>query len=764
MEEEKRINSLTALVAVERALYSFDRLYSYVIPHELIGIVEKGKRVLAPFGRGAKKITGLVMDIKQTEFEAGSLKTISEVLDSEVYLNTEMLSLVHWLKENTFCTYYDAVKCILPPVLRNPENAEKRLTGKTERIVKLSNDDLPNDLDLTPKQKSVISVLENNSASIKELCYICSVTPAVITNLIKKGILEEYRQPVAQTSDELIPERDVSDIELSDVQKQAFDGLHKLMNSPDPKCALLRGITGSGKTSVFIKLIGEALDKGKNAIVLVPEISLTPQTIAIFKGYFGDNAAVIHSGLSMTQRTDEYKRIRNGSARIVVGTRSAIFAPIDNIGIIVIDEEGEHTYKSERSPRYHARDIAKQRCFKHNSLLLLSSATPSMDSYRKSQIGKYSLFELTERYSGNALPDVHIIDMKIEAAMGNHSNFSEALAAEIRHNLQIGEQSLILLNRRGYYTYVCCIVCGEVSMCPNCMVPLTCHISGGTSAAGGMRTQASVCHYCGLIRSYLHSCPKCMSRFIKQSGTGTQRIEDELQELFPEARILRMDADTTMTKGAYERGFSAYGNREYDIMVGTQMIAKGLDFSNVTLVGVLLIDKSLYAGDYLGYERTFSLITQVVGRSGRGEKKGRAFLQTYTPEHYVLKLAARQDYRGFYEEEAAIRETMLFPPFCDLCVVETMSVSEKSAENAAHTFIDILAEQLKKEKTRLPIRVLGPVKSGVGNINSKFRYRIIVKCKNTAAFRKVMSDSLTAALSDKSDKGFGFCGVSVWFE
>ena len=769
-----------ALVAVEKALYSFDRLYSYAIPYELEKSVEAGKRVLVPFGLGSRKITGMVFAVKDAELKNPSetgerrIKKISEVLDKEdVYMNAEMLKLAMWLKENTFCTYYGAVRCILPPVLRNAQQLPR---DKGERIVRLADgvelldncqifipdSPLSTELIVTPKQKSVIEVLENNSASIKEVSYLCGVSTSVVTNLIKKGIVEEFTQKSVLLEDELendenrALQKSADDIVLTDEQGQAFCSLINLMDAGEAKCALLHGITGSGKTSVFIKLVGETLKTGKSALILVPEISLTPQTIAIFKSFFGnsdyaDNGiAVIHSGLSMGKRTQEYKRIRSGSAKIVLGTRSAVFAPLDNIGLIIIDEEGEHTYKSERSPRYHVRDIAKQRCFKHKALLLLASATPSMDSYRKAKIGKYTLLELNNRYSGNALPDVHIIDMKLENAMGNKGNFSEPLLKALRQNLEKGEQSLILLNRRGYYTYVCCIACGEVSMCPNCGVALTYHKAGGNL----------LCHYCGFLKQSAEACDKCSSRFIKRTGTGTQRVQDELLEIFPSARILRMDADTTMTKGAYERGFGSFGNHEYDIMVGTQMIAKGLDFPNVTLVGILLIDNSLYAGDYLGYERTFSLITQVVGRSGRGGKKGRAYLQTFTPDHYVLRLAARQDYLGFYEEEAAIRQTLLFPPFCDLCVTEVCNAMESNAFEAAKAFVEIFEESLKSVNP-IPIRVLGPVKNGVGSINGRFRYRLIIKCRNSPIFRDVMSRSLIQA---HSDKRFTHCRVNAWFE
>ena len=762
--ENNNATGLIALVAVERALYSFDRLYTYAVPYELEDAVGAGKRVLVPFGRGTRKIAGMVFEVKTSEYNPVITKKISEVLDDQAHMNAEMLELATWLKENTFCTYYNAVRCILPPVLRAVTGGNP-LKDKTEKVVRLAveceTDDIPANSPLykppykfTPKQKSVMEALENHSASVKELCYLCGVTPSVVSTLIKKGIVEEFVQPVVlETEPEVLPQREASDIVLTEEQSAAFDALVALSRSGEPKCALLHGITGSGKTSVFIKLVGEVLQSGKTALILVPEISLTPQAIAIFRSFFGGHAAVVHSGLSMSARTSEYKRIRDGLAPIVIGTRSAVFAPLDNIGLIVIDEEGEHTYKSERSPRYHVRDLAKQRCFKHNALLLLASATPSMDSYRKAQTGKYTLLQLNRRYGGNALPDVHIVDMKMEHASGNTGNFSRALLSALRDNLDKGEQSLLLLNRRGYNTFINCVACGDVAKCPHCGIALTLHRTN----AGGILS----CHYCGHLKQYADKCGQCGSRFVRHTGTGTQRIEDELQSLLPQAKILRMDADTTMTKGAYQRGFGSFGNREYDIMVGTQMIAKGLDFPAVTLVGVLLIDNSLYAGDYIGYERTFSLITQVVGRSGRGDKKGRAFLQTFTPEHYVLNLAARQDYPGFYTEEAAIRQTLLFPPFCDIVIIEVCGVIEKSVAYAAAAVIEILDRLLKELPKPIPVRALGPVKSGVGNVNGRFRYRVVVKCRNSAALRGVISRCIAAS---GNDKRFEHCGVNGWFE
>lgn len=779
-----------AAVAVEKTTFAFDSLFTYEIPSGLD--ISIGMRVIVPFGRTDKHRIGVVFSLTD-EKPAGKIKSIFAAADENVVVTDEMLSLAEFMREQTFCTYYDAVRTMLPPglalyinekhsfnisrarlaeadgelseeekelvaalsscendnaaeeLLKLPENAktvkalsEKGIVMLHESVRRRVGDavektvapvpELPEGLKLSPKQSLVLDTLsEVGAASLKELCYLCGVTDSVIRRLADKGALvlsdtEVYRSDGANTE---ITES-LSDIHFSPLQQRTYDGLLELLTADEPKCALLHGITGSGKTSVFIKLIEYCANIGKTAILLIPEISLTPQTVNKFRGLFGNTVAIIHSSLSLGRRADEYKRIRSGEARIVIGTRSAVFAPLDNIGIIVMDEEGEHTYKSESSPRYHARDIAKQRCFRHKALLLLASATPSFDSYYNALNGRYALFEMNERYSNAVLPDVKMIDMRVEAEKGNRTNFSSELIEQLSINLDRGEQSMLLLNRRGYHTYISCISCGAVSECPNCSIPLTYH----------KVNNSLICHYCGFRRPMPNACEKCGSKFLFSSGTGTQRIEDEIKQFFPEARILRMDADTTMSKYSYEKRFAEFANNQYDIMVGTQMIAKGLNFENVTLVGVLLIDKSLYAGDYLGYEKTFSLITQVVGRSGRGVKKGRAYLQTFSPDHYVLELAARQDYKGFYEQEAQVREALIFPPYCDLCMIAFSSAEESAVNAAAASFRDLLSRQTAEYGKSMPVIILGPTSSG--RINGSFRAKIIVKCRNNRQFRDML--------------------------
>ncbi|MBP3921754.1 MAG: primosomal protein N' [Ruminiclostridium sp.] len=800
-----------ASVVVDKALFSFDIAFDYILPENCDVVV--GQRVVVPFGKGGKKRVGLIKAIRK-DVPDNRLKEIFCLVNDGIILNEEMLSLVDWLKENTFCTYFDAVKTILPggmalnvsekyqlneDFLKNPDSfalteteksyaamlmacqsvkelndiieygfedgkkqyisklveksvllvadvIKQRVGDETEKNVRLTDYYLNGEYtenkgkSLTPKQKKVVDFLEDAvSASVKEVIYTCTVTKAVISNLEKTNVVETFDNVISRSlTADAQAVKNIDDIILSDEQNNVYNGLTALMDEEAPRCALLKGVTGSGKTTVFLKLIDKALKSGQTALMLVPEISLTPQMVRNFTDIFGNKVAVIHSNLSLGQRMDEYKRIRDGEATVVIGTRSAVFAPLQNIGVIVIDEEGEHTYKSEKSPRYHARNVAKQRAFYHKATLLLASATPSLDSAYNAEIGKYKLFEMKNRYSRSLLPEVYIVDMKVENELLNRSNFSRVLVDEINENLNKGEQTILLLNRRGYHTYMNCIKCGEVYSCPNCNIPLTYH----------KHNNSLICHYCEYTEHFSGKCKACGSKFIHSSGTGTQRIEDELEMLFPKARILRMDADTTMSKSSYETNFDKFKKGEYDIMVGTQMIAKGLDFENVTLVGVLMIDKSLYAGDYLGYEKTFSLVTQVVGRCGRGSKKGRAYLQTYTPDHYVLNLAAEQNFDEFYKQETEIRKTLLFPPYCDLCVVGFSAFDDRLCEKGANAFLSLIKKNL--EGVNIPIRILGPSKCSVARINGKFRYKIIIKCKNNKQFRAIMFKTLQDAYKSPS--------------
>ncbi|WP_295079372.1 primosomal protein N' [Ruminococcus sp.] len=800
---------LIAETAVSGTAYSFDMLFSYSVPERLAAKIACGCRVLVPFGKGNTRRIGVVM--KLTEGGDGRLKSLVSLVDEEPVISGELLKLAFYLRENTFCTYFDAVKCMLPPAMSvsaketfrivknftdtaslSPAAAEllqtlscaadsrelnriieehiiengRRLSdelcdaGALEsdnvfrqtvgdaavRMVRLSDKYIssPESFDLTPKQKKAADFLEEyGTAAVREAAYMCGITESVIKRLCANGAAEEYEAEVLRkVGGEDGGERSPEDIVLSAEQQSARDEVLAQLNERRPAVFLLHGVTGSGKTSVFEKLIDDTVKMGRQAMLLIPEIGLTPQTLKRFRSLFGERVAVIHSGLSLGQRLDEYKRIKRGDADIVIGTRSAVFAPLSNIGLIIIDEEGERSYKSDSSPRYHTHDIAKQRCAHHGASLLLASATPSIESYYLAERGAYRLLEMKERYQNAPLPEVSIIDMNLEREAGNRTEFSRKLAEEISTNLKNGEQSILLLNRRGYHTIISCCDCYQPVYCPNCSVPLTYH----------KKNNKLMCHYCGYVSEPVDTCPSCGSKRLKNMGFGTQKLEEELSTFFPEARILRMDADTTFSRYSYEKSFTDFREGRYDIMIGTQMIGKGLDFPNVTLVGVLSVDKALYAGDFRSYERTFSLITQVVGRGGRGGRRGRAILQTFIPEHYIMNLAAAQDYKGFYNEEIAIRRAMIYPPLCDMCIFCFSGNEDISARLGAEAVLRLMNEKLRELQPKTPVRVLGPVRCSYGRINGKYRYRIIMKCKNNAEMRGFISGVLTGAAKLKEMK------------
>lgn len=773
-----------AAVAVSSTNFGFDRRYKYVVPVEMEDCIFVGARVIVPFGNGNRKRVAVVIRIDDAANEdLSKFKPINSIIDSEPLLNEEMLDLMMWIRNTTLCTYFEAFKTLIPIGLSvditqkytlsadedltkdilspkaaellssvrvdisNLDGAEKqtinelvqagflieqnsvkrRAKDETVKMFRLTEGFADGEIKVTlpPKQKNVAELLESGgSASQKEICYICGVTSAVIKNMQQKGIVEAYEYEVIRTPD-IDSRENADDIALTDQQQQVCDGVTSLIDNDEPSAALLYGVTGSGKTMVFVKLIRHTLDIGKTAIMLIPEISLTPQTVKRFQSLFGDLVAIMHSSLSLTQRLNEYKRVKSGQAKIVVGTRSAVFAPLENIGLIIIDEEGERTYKSEAAPRYNAKEIAKKRCITHNAVVLMASATPSIESFYYAKTGRYKLFTMTNRFSREKLPDVEMVDLAKEGFYGSSAIFSERLVEEINYNIEKKEQTILLLNRRGYHTYISCADCKEPLVCPNCSIPLTYH----------KVNDRLICHYCGHSEEMTSICPDCGSNHLRLTGIGTQKVEDEVSELFPNARILRMDADTTCSRYVYEKSFKAFENGEYDIMLGTQMIAKGLDFPNVTLVGVVSIDKSLFAGDFRSYERTFSLVTQVVGRCGRGDKQGRAIIQTFVPEHYVLNLAAEQNYVGFYEQEISSRKALMYPPFCDICTVEFSSQIEKCADIASKAFLKLITDSISAGQIEVPIKVLGPSKCTYEKINGKYRYRMIIKCKNNQKFR-----------------------------
>lgn len=782
-------------VAVDQSVFMTDRPYSYLIPPHFVGKAKIGCRVLVPFGNGNVRKTGVILGFSEPEDDR-KLKSLVSVLDDEPILSEDMIKLASFIKEQTFCTWYNAVRVLLPPginykvrqefelsesadsvyttldgelksladymvnikkavsketayqalgfseesilmeklvskgfavrvgtAVRNVGDASLKMVRLTEASNDLSN------VKLTPKQKQLMAVLRDlECCSVKELCYFTGLTQVVISGLCKKGLAEifdqeYYRNPYKGKEKILEPQK-----ELTESQTVAFNQLMIDYNRPEGVTSLLYGVTGSGKTQVFLKMCDEVVKEGKGVIVMVPEIALTPQTLGIFHRRFGDKVAVFHSAMSQGQRLDEWKRVKRGKALVAVGTRSAVFAPVQNLGLIIMDEEQEHTYKSEMSPYFHARDIARYRIAQTKGLLILSSATPSIESYSMALAGKYSLCKLPSRFGTATLPEVEVVDMREETARGNSGIVSNLLFDRIDEALKSKHQAILLLNRRGYNTYISCTQCGHVINCENCSISMTYHSANNRL----------MCHYCGKSLPYADKCPQCGAERMKYTGLGTQKAEAELEALFPNAKILRMDADSTMTRNDYEKNLKAFADGEYDIMLGTQMVAKGLDFPKVTVVGVLNADIAMHSSDFRSYERTFSLLTQVVGRSGRGTDKGTAVIQTIEPDSKIIELAANQDYESFYSSEIMTRKLMIYPPYCDIATVSFMGTERKYTEDAASNYFDLLKSTVSSGYTDVKLIILGPTAAAVPKINNNYRYKLIIKYKNSQKFRELM--------------------------
>ena len=726
----------TVGVAVSNATFHFDKLYTYAVMPAQQDAVRLGSMVLVPFGRGSRARMGVVLAC-DAEPESSKLKYLFDVAPASACLTPELLKLVYFLKERTFCTYYEAVKAVIPygaqykpavaadgvtPVL------QKQLTRHTENSYQLAGE-LPAKPKPTAKQLAAVALLSGGPRTQGEL-EEKGISRAVLDNLCTKGVLACTRVNRSIDLYASIPLQN-EPIVLTEEQQAAYGALLPHLEDTAPHSALLYGVTGSGKTLVFLKLIERCLQLGRKALVLVPEISLTPQMILRLKSQFGRRVAVQHSALNHTERLLQWQMIQDGGADIVVGTRSAIFSPLENIGLVIIDEEQEHTYRSESAPRYSAHEVARQRAAENGALLLLASATPSTESYFAAQKGRTQLVRLTKRYGGNPLPSVQIVDMRAELASGNPREISLALEDAIRRNLEAHKQTILLLNRRGYQTVAQCEDCREVLKCPKCSVPMVYHKA----------SHKLLCHYCGSqMDPPPKNCPACGGK-LQYRGFGTQKAEEELAKLFPEARILRMDQDSTAAKDAHEKLLARFAGHEYDIMVGTQMVAKGLDFEDVTLVGVLGIDSLLFAQGFRAYETVFSLITQVVGRSGRAKDPGFAIIQTTDPDNPVLNLAAAQDYDAFFEQEIAYRRLGLYPPFCGLCVIGFAGGKEIEVARAAARFSALLGQQAARQPD-LPLRVLGPTPGNIEKINDTYRYKLTIKCRNDRRFRDLVRETL----------------------
>ena len=733
----------TVGVAVSNATFHFDKLYTYAVMPDQQDTVRLGSMVLVPFGRGSRARMGVVLAC-DAEPESAKLKFLFDMAPASACLTPELLRLVHFLKERTFCTYYEAVKAVIPYGAQyKPTVAEdgvtpvlqKQLVRHTENAYKLVGT-LPPKPRPTAKQLAAVALLAGGERTLSAL-EEKGISRAVLDNLCAKGVLECSKVNKSIDLYSSIPLKN-EPILLTEEQQAAYDTLLPGLEDAAPHSALLYGVTGSGKTLVFLKLIEHCLQMGRRALVLVPEISLTPQMILRLKSQFGKRVAVQHSALNHTERLLQWQMIQDGGADIVVGTRSAIFSPLENIGLVIIDEEQEHTYRSESAPRYSAHEVARQRAAENGALLLLASATPSTESYYAAQHGRTQLVRLTKRYGGNPLPKVQIVDMRAELASGNPREISLAMEDAIRHNLEAGKQTILLLNRRGYQTVAQCEDCREVLKCQKCSVPMVYHKSA----------HKLLCHYCGSqLDPPPARCPACGGK-LQYRGFGTQKAEEELAKLFPEARILRMDQDTTAAKDAHEKLLAKFARHEYDIMVGTQMVAKGLDFEDVTLVGVLGIDSLLFAQGFRAYETVFSLVTQVVGRSGRAKDPGFAIIQTTDPDNPVLNLAAAQDYDAFFEQEIAYRKLGLYPPFCGLCVVGFAGPKESEVARASARFAALLGRQAAKQPD-LPLRVLGPTPGSIEKINDSYRYKLTVKCRNDRRFRDLIRETLTLYEQEK---------------
>ena len=791
-------------VAVEQASFSYDKPYSYRWSSDELGEPRPGLRVIVPFGGGNRRRQGLVLEA-DGDTDPARCKPVLSRVDVEPLLTEEMVALARFLQERTFCPLFDAVRAMLPtgltmelrpvlhpaadvspeiletltpnerqllsfvsrcpggadqqtilkrlgmaedaPALRHllelgvllrSEDASRKWGDASQRMVRLCPPPEGDDPKLTEKQQAVYRLLQDaGAASVKEVCYFVGVTPAVVRTLEKKGLVQVYdaevlRSPYSRPSDTPAPKAYV----LNEEQQQALERLTALYTQPDPAAALLYGVTGSGKTAVYMNLIDRVLADGRQVIVLVPEISLTPQTMALFLEKYGKQVAVLHSGLSIGERMDEWKRVRRGEARIVVGTRSAVFAPCDNLGLLIMDEEQEHTYKSESTPRYHARDVARFRCAGHHALLLLSSATPSVESYHAALTGRYTLVELTKRFGETELPEVTVADRRQEP--DGETAIGTVLEREMRECLDAGQQVILLLNRRGFHTHISCRSCGQVITCPACSISLTYHKAN----------RRLMCHYCGHSQLPPTTCPACGSDKLRYTGQGTQLVEEQLEELFPGVPVLRMDTDTTMSRLSYEQHFRDFAAGKYRIMIGTQMVAKGLDFPQVGLVGVLSADQSLYGEDYRSFETTFSLLTQVIGRAGRRGKRGRAVIQTFTPDNPVIELASAQDYPDFYRLEIASRKMMHYPPFADLFLFGFTGMQEGEVQQAARRMLERLRAAATGAYAGLPMIALDPTPASVLRVAGKYRYKLIVKARNTAAMRRMVREVMQSFLAD----------------
>ena len=678
------------LVEIEK----LDKTFTYLIPSNLN--IQIGIRVLVPFGR--QKLEGFVVAIKDEIPSEYKLKEIIEVIDDNPILNNELLKLGKYLSKKTLCTLTSAYQTMLPSALKAKVNT--KINKKTVLYIKKIKEYTP----VTEKEEIILNLLSNKDISLKEAN---SISSYVVNKLIDKGIIEKYEKEVYRLEEEIGKQDEEK--KLTEEQKMVISKIN--LNSFKPY--LLHGVTGSGKTEVYMQLIKKVINKNKQALVLVPEISLTPQLVETFKKRFGNDIAILHSHLSKGEKYDEWRRIVRKEVNIVIGARSAVFAPLTNVGIIIIDEEHSNTYKQENNPRYNAIDIGLYRAKFYNCPIVLGSATPSIESYTRAKTNIYELLEMKNRVNNN-LPKVTLVDMKEEIRKKNNI-FSQLLKDKINEKLNNNEQVIILLNRRGYTTITTCNNCGFTHKCPNCDIPLTYHL----------KSKKMVCHYCNYETNKLFKCPNCGSTDIKERGMGTEKLEEEITKEFSKAKVVRMDVDTTRTKQAHKKIITDFENEKYNILIGTQMIAKGLDFPKVTLVGVINGDATLNIPDFRSGERTFQLLNQVAGRAGRSSLLGEVIIQGFNTDHYSLICAKNHDYLSFYNEEMKIRKILKYPPFYNLCLIKIQGINATKCEEESNKIITYLKNNLKDEI------ILGPTTAMIPKVNNIYHYQIIIKYKDT---------------------------------
>ncbi len=735
---EKTMIAKVRLLSTAKAT---DREYDYLCPWSVP--VSRGDVVKVPFGKGNRERYAVVISVGE-EVPQLELKSILTVFPREMRLNDEMLSLCNHLKEQIFCTFGDAARAILPSVVYRKEAKKVRflsLSAGVDTETALSKFRGKN----KEKYQEILQYLSLSGTVEEKQCReLFGLDSSAISFLAKKELIsvtleEESRDPFADLNFDVSP---LSPIALSAEQKRAFTTLKAQFDANGASAALLHGITGSGKTQVMLSLCDHALEKGKTVIFLVPEIALTGQSARLLYARYKDKVAMIHSALSEGERRDTYISISRGEKPIVLGTRSAVFAPLENLGLIVMDEEQDQSYKSDTQLKFHARDVARFRCAKNGAMLLLASATPDIESYYKAVSGKYTLVEMKERYGVSSLPKVDIVDLRPDLRRDPSLLIGKRLHEEIALNLERGEQTILLMNRRGYRRFVSCIDCGHVIRCPHCSVSMTLHNTGQKKLS---------CHYCGYAIPMPKACPECSSEKLSAHGFGIQQLEEEIHSRFPKARILRLDSDTLTGKSTHETILSQFREKKADVLIGTQMVAKGHNFPDVTLVGIVMADSALYFSDYRAPEHTFTLLTQVIGRAGRAEKEGRAVIQTLNPRHTVFSLAAEQDYKAFYEGEIALRRAFQFPPFCHLAQITLSHEKEEEVLKAVKELSNAFETELKGEFSDVKIIIYGPFEATVYRIKNIYRKRFIIKYKNNPRTRALLERIMTNGIRPKSD-------------